>query len=159
MKTQATYAACLFLNSRFCCFSSLISCSSVDCEISWSMLVRFLSAGISNRAFFFRIPSPLLDISGCERRVGLWGLILFGIDRCSIASDTDHSFCGDVGIDPLLVFPDEKRGSCWLPGLVKGVCIGRWKMGALTSNSGSPSCPPCIGVLMPDVLPIDHPCP
>ena len=80
--------------------------------MSWSMLLRFRSAGMSNLAFFFRMPSPLLDISGCDRRVGLCGLILLGIDRYSIASDTDHSFCGEVGIEPLLVFPDEKTGSC-----------------------------------------------
>lgn len=147
------YAACLFRNRRFCCLSSLISCSSVEAAMSWSMLFRLRSAGISKRAFFLRMPSPRLVISGCDRSVGLRRPMRVGKARASMASETDHSFCGDVGIEPLLALAGVKSGICWPPTLVKGVCAGieRWKTAALTSYSAcSPSW--AMGVQSPEAV-------
>lgn len=54
----------------------------------------------------------------CDRNPGLPVRMRLGIARCSKLSN--QSFCGDVGIDPLLVLEGEKRET-WFPVLVNGV--------------------------------------
>lgn len=83
------------------------------------MLRRLRSAGISNRAFFFRIPS-LLSSGECDLKVGLRTCL--GIPRCSIWSVGIHSFWGEAGMEPLLVLAAEYSGTFWAKGA--WVCMG-----------------------------------
>jgi len=98
---EEAYAACRFRSNRFCCFSSFFSVSSLDCRISESMLLRFLSAGMSKRAFFFRMPSCRIWVVGegsCE--LGL----RTGRGRGSVVSEEVADIhppwldCGDMGM-------------------------------------------------------------
>lgn len=93
-----TYAACLFRRRRFCCLSSFISSSLVQLAMSWSMLSRLRSAGISKRAFFFLMPPSR---RGEKDLGGELGRIRLGPGRESISCwlKAIHSelLCGDNG--------------------------------------------------------------
>ena len=96
---RGTYAACLLRRSRFCCLSSFISSSLVQLAMSWSMLNKLRSAGMSKRAFFFLIPPSRRGEK--PRGGGVLGLMRLGPGResisCWLKAIQSEWVCGDMG--------------------------------------------------------------
>ena len=101
---EETYAACLFLSRRFCCFNSFnrFSSDGSHCMMILSIVSTFRSSGISKRAFFFLTPSG-------RSRGGLWsnsGLSCSGLGKRSAGSDEE-----EVDIQPLSDWGDVAEGA------------------------------------------------